>query len=180
MSEQSYNSRCHGKWSKNTISPLTPSFLTRMHQNLASYAIGICLVLLHLADGFPIFRQQPARLRKSIEASSLTLFDIASLLAISWQVACLKQLTSYVQTSHTVLTITLTAYTSILIALGALHTSWAHMRRHRYRLIFLFISIALCMVVTVLAGIKSLRAGSRWKAAFHFSRLICRRRGGGL
>jgi hypothetical protein len=54
--------------------------------------------------------------------------------------------------------ISLTTYTSIVIALGALCTTWSHMRRHWYRLSFCLMSILLSVPVTLLAD-KSIRRG---------------------
>lgn len=88
--------------------------------------------------------------RPSVEASSISLFDTAIVLAISWQIAALLSLNSpsSVQTTHDVLLVCLTAYASIGISLGALCTSFDHIRRHKYRLMFAVIATILCAAVT--------------------------------
>lgn len=91
--------------------------------------------------------------RPSIEASSISLFDTAIVLSISWQVAALLSLNSpsSVQTTHDVLLVCVTAYASIAISLGALCTSFNHIRRHKYRLLSAVAAAVLCAAVTGVA-----------------------------
>lgn len=90
------------------------------------------------------------QLGASIAASSISLYDTAIVLAISWQIAALLSLntSSSVQTTHDVLLVCLTAYASIAISLGALCTSFDHIRRHKYRFGFCLFSLILCIAVT--------------------------------
>lgn len=48
----------------------------------------------------------------------------------------------------------LTAQSSVMLALASLHGAWRHMRRHWYRLVFFFMSMALCLAVTMLAAVR--------------------------
>ena len=93
------------------------------------------------------------QLKPSLEASSISLFDTAIVLAISWQVAALLSLNSAssVQTTHDILLVCLTSYAAIAISLGALCTSFDHIRRHKYRLIFSVVATILCAAVTGVA-----------------------------
>jgi hypothetical protein len=135
---------------------------------LGSYTVGVALVFLHQA-GFAILGctsrrrktlpddpDDPApetarfQFHPSISASSISLFDTAIVLSISWQIAALLSLNSpsSVQTSHDVLLVCLTTYASLAISFGALCTSFDHVRRHKYRLLFALLATILCAAVT--------------------------------
>jgi hypothetical protein len=148
---------------------------------LASYTVGVGLVFLHQAAfailGCTSKRQnqthpesqpigtgasrvqhnasdtRPYQLRPSVTASSISLFETAIVLAISWEVAALLSLnsTSAVQTTHDVLLICVTTYASLAIVLGALCTSFDHIRRHKFRIGYCLLSLFLSAFITGIA-----------------------------